>query len=103
MAGGVEDARAFSEGVAAASCGDRWGLIDRMGAFAVAPKYRWALDFSEGLASVMDDTGRYGSIAREGKVVIAPQFYLGGADFSTCCLWGHIDRSGRYVWPLARP
>lgn len=79
-----------------------WGFVDRSGRFAIAPIYRGAWYFSEGLAKVESGT-KYGFIDRAGKMVIAPQFDLAG-DFSgglavakTGNKVGYIDKSGRWA------
>lgn len=42
----------FSEGLAAVFIGCRWGYIDRTGSFVIKPQFRFASEFSEGLAAV---------------------------------------------------
>jgi len=42
------NAHAFSEGVAAAAEGEKWGIIDKAGNWVIAPHYVWADQFVEG-------------------------------------------------------
>jgi hypothetical protein len=105
----------FREGLARAEVGSRTVYLDKTGREVFGVPFAQTGSFSEGIASVMDDVGRYGYIDRTGQLVIAPEFYPGGADFehglamvtvvprrndfSSGFSWGYIDRSGRYVWP----
>ncbi len=43
----------FSEGLARVKAGARYGFIDRQGKLVIKPQYRWADDYSEGLAAVV--------------------------------------------------
>ena len=51
-----------------------YGFIDRKGTVALEAKFKRALQFSEGLAPVMDDTNRWGYIDDTGKFKIVPQY-----------------------------
>ena len=62
-----DNALLFSEGLAAASIGDKWGFIDKTGSVVINPQFEDAYPFSEGLAAVRigdSQTGRWGYIAR---------------------------------------
>lgn len=112
----------FHEGLAAASeSGGRanvWGYIDRTGRRVIEGPYRFADDFSEGLAGVEDNkNNKYGFINRRGEMVIQPRFDLQresrhpGSTISSgrfseglACVslggrYGYIDRSGEFVIP----
>ena len=95
-----EDAKPFSQGLAAVQSGGRWGYIDLTGKFVIAPSYEAAGSFSQGLAPVRTG-GLWGYIDAGGRLKIPAQF-LGGAPFSegraaveTQGLYGYIDLSGR--------
>ena len=85
----------------------RWGFIDASGEWVIPPVYPMVMQFSEGLASVMDaETGLYGFIDADGDWVIAPQykstgFYNEGlapaGDYATG-LMGCIDHEGNWVF-----
>jgi hypothetical protein len=47
----LEEAQAFSNGLAPVKLNDRWGYLDRTGRFAIPPRYFRAEPFSEGLAA----------------------------------------------------
>ncbi len=49
---GFEEAKSFSEGLAAVRAGDKWGFINNTGEFVIEPQFYYAFDFSEGLAKV---------------------------------------------------
>lgn len=53
---------------------DRYGFIDRTGAWVISPQFVWATAFSEGLASVVTDQGpgHTGFIDTTGSFVIEP-------------------------------
>jgi hypothetical protein len=70
-----DDARPFSDGLAAAQVGvaidGKWGFIDRTGKFVIDPKFDEVGDFSEGLAWVKTNNS-VGFIDKQGQVVIPP-------------------------------
>ncbi|MEN3336173.1 MAG: hypothetical protein V7641_5538 [Blastocatellia bacterium] len=80
------------------------GYIDQNGEMAIAPRFKQAWDFSEGLAYVESDELK-GFIDREGKLVIRlaanqqcrSDFYEGRAAIFTPEGQGFIDRSGKVV------
>ncbi|WP_409344577.1 WG repeat-containing protein [Paenibacillus sp. MBLB4367] len=68
-----DDARSFSEGLAAVQIGGKWGYIDHTGKTVVEPKYKLANNFSEGFASVQLN-GKWGFIDKSGQEVIKPAY-----------------------------
>jgi hypothetical protein len=109
-----DEARTFSEGLAAVLVGDKWGYIDETGKFAIKPRYFSAGPFKEGLAAVgayfasgpVDGrVGTYGYIDRVGALVVKPQFgvafsFVGGAARVQTSEYknGYIDRAGRILF-----
>lgn len=107
----------FTDGLAPAAYGNKFGFIDKLGRFAIQPQFDWAGPFSEGLAPVMYG-GQMGYVDHEGKFAIpagfadARPYSEGLAAVSTCrgalgamgtdiggdnCGYGYIDRAGRFV------
>lgn len=54
--------------------GDKWGYVNVLGEFIVPPQYAFAAPFSEGLALVSFDAGRFGFINMVGQVVIPMRY-----------------------------
>ena len=54
--------------------GERWGYIDARGTWAIAPAFREAKEFHEGLAAVETAEGRWGYINRAGGLAITARF-----------------------------
>jgi hypothetical protein len=50
-----DDAKDFSEGMAAVRVGKAWGYVNHAGQMSIPPKYEWAEPFSERLAAVSLD------------------------------------------------
>ena len=69
-----DEARRFSDGLAAVRSGDRWSYTSIYGGYEFPLKFTGAREFSEGLAPVQDAGGKWGYIDRTGKMVIAAQF-----------------------------
>jgi hypothetical protein len=94
----------FSEGLAPAAKGSKWGFVDRDWKMTIEPQFDFtAQAFSEGLASVRVD-GKYGYIDRTGKMVIPPRFEQPGGAFHDGLAWiqmngktGYINRHGDVV------
>jgi WG containing repeat len=106
-----DDARPFSEGLAAVKINDgegsKWGYIDKSGKHVIPPEFLDALGgaglFSEGLAAVnipdaKSVNGLAGYIDRTGKFVIPPQFNQKIQDFDHGLAYVHtafIDPNSR--------
>ncbi|HEV2835804.1 MAG TPA: WG repeat-containing protein [Pyrinomonadaceae bacterium] len=98
------DVPRFSEGLAAVSLATGFGFIDRDGRVRIEPQFRYAGDFSEGLAWVHIDENKRGYIDKTGKLVIGPvdyqlsddsNFSEGLAAVRIGNKFGYIDREGR--------
>jgi hypothetical protein len=108
----------FAEGVAAKALvfknrvGVFYGFIDKTGKVVIPPVYRHALNFSEGLASVEEDSSprkknrKMGFIDHNNKWVIPPQFKLAksfseglAAVYSDRDQCGYIDKAGKVIIP----
>lgn len=80
------------------------GFIDRMGGFAIQPRFESARDFQEDLAAVRID-GLWGFVSADAKVIIAPRFEQaqsfreGLAAVRIDGKWGFIDKSGTIAIP----
>lgn len=87
------------------------GFIDRTGAWVVQPRYWWVSGFSDGLAAVLGENGRWGFIDPSGREVLKPAFGVPGMNGVP---WfqdglavvgregrdlGIIDKTGRQVMP----
>jgi hypothetical protein len=98
-----DEAKDFSEGLAAVKIGFAWGYIDKTGKVVIKLQYEQVSNFSDGLACVSFGGG-FGYIDHTGKMVIAPQFSLPG-DFSGGLAhvrlndekWVYINKAGKIV------
>lgn len=97
-------AGAFREGFALVSIENRWGFISSSGQFAINPIfYLGSGSYSEGLAQVRIDGGKFGYLDTSGRMVIeasfddATAFSEGFAAVKIGEYWGFIDRAGRIV------
>jgi hypothetical protein len=100
----------FSEGLAAlpdpaADAGRRIGFIDKVGRFAIPPRFQGAGSFRGGLAPAATGNA-WGFIDRAGRFVIAPRFkhakpFAHGLAFVLTAEGepGYIDSKGHQVWP----
>jgi WG containing repeat len=68
-----DDARGFSESLAAVQIGGKWGAIDTTGHLVISPQFSRMDDFSEGVA-VVDIDSREGIIRRDGSWLLRPQY-----------------------------
>jgi hypothetical protein len=122
------EARGFSEGLAAVwGKNQKFGYIDKTGAFAIQPQFDRVGDFSEGLAAVQPDRqaswpGNLSYINQKGEIVIKSMSTLpdrtGRADsdlsYYRFCgevarvglgikentdAEGYIDTEGKFIWP----
>ena len=94
----------FSEGLGRVKLEKGFGFIDSSGK-VVLKYYKDAKGFSEGLAAVMNQEGRWGYIDKAGSLVIPYQFD-GAENFSDGLArvqvkdrWGYLDKSGKLVIP----
>ncbi|TYQ14888.1 UNVERIFIED_CONTAM: WG repeat protein [Acetivibrio alkalicellulosi] len=70
----------------------KWGFINKDGEIIIRPKYKWALDFSDGLAPVQIGN-KMGYINEKGDIVIKPIF-----DFADVFNDGlAIIRTGKHI------
>ncbi len=105
-----EDARDFSEGLAAVQTGDNWGYIDgtagklgyidRSGHFVAPPAFTApGFAFSQGLAAVRSGE-KWGYLDRDGRMVIDSQyerarpFHEGLGAVEIGGKWGFVDKKG---------
>jgi hypothetical protein len=92
----------FTEGLAPAGSGGKWGYIDTAGNWVINPQFEAAWSFVDGLAPVSVG-GRWGYIDQKGKFIVNPQydyggeFYEGNAAFGNGGKYGFIDTKGRVV------
>lgn len=97
-----EDCGLFSEGVAHAKRGEKFGYIDHTGSFLLLPIYDYAYDFSDGYA-VVEIGSRYRFIDKHGAALgtlsysFARAFTEGLAAVAPNDKWGFIDKSGSMV------
>jgi hypothetical protein len=70
-----DDAKFFSEELAAVCIGKKWGFINLTGDQVISLKYDKVLDFSEGLAAVKQK-GKWGYINSEDKIIIPFKYSL---------------------------
>ncbi|MEX0704424.1 MAG: WG repeat-containing protein [Planctomycetales bacterium] len=73
-----DDARPFTEGLAAVKKEGKWGYIDHSGGFAIPPRFIEAKPFRDGLAAVAvvgkGNRKRWGFVDRTGALAIEPRF-----------------------------
>ena len=93
----------FNEGMARiVDVEGNYGFIDKNGTVIVNPQFKYAEDFSEGLAA-FEQNGTWGYIDKKGKIVINPQFDNafsfddGVAAVVSGRQCGVIDKKGNYV------
>lgn len=67
----------FSEGLAPAASGGKWGFVDTAGEWVINPQFESAGGFADGLAPVAVG-GLTGYIDRKGRFVINPRFVYAG-------------------------
>lgn len=104
-----EQARSFSDGLAAVRVGGRWGFIDHSGRTVVEPRFQSVQDFSQDRAVASLD-GQRGYIDGTGQFAIAPGFD-DAAPFSeglaaVCCdgeRTRYIGLTGRWAFEASFP
>ncbi len=86
----------FSEGLAVAKKGSKFGYIDSTGKEMIKPIFIKAGPFSDGLAAVRRDShdDKYEYIDMRGKRVLKPAYYKAGT-FSDCCAWVQLKSDGK--------
>ena len=99
-----DEARNFSEGVAAVRKGKKWGYINGKARFVIAPQFDDAGSFYQGLAAVRNGD-KWGFVNRKGHIVVNPQYSLvrgfSGSlapvrtDDKLNPSWGYVDRKGK--------
>lgn len=109
-----DDARNFSEGMAAVQINNQWGYVDKKGAIVLQPRFKSAGDFCEGLAPVLVELRLWGLLAIgykwgfinvSGEMAIEPQFdwanqfSQGLAAIKKNDKWGYINKNGQILIP----
>lgn len=100
----------FHEGLAVVEQDNKYGYIDQAGKLVISTQFALAFDFSEGLASIVQDLGMgHGYIDKSGKLVIEGDFVNGKA-FSdglarvtqpdSLLKYGYIDKTGKMAIPF---
>lgn len=97
----------FSEGLAPFGTPERCGYLDTQGATRIPARYAMCKHFSEGLAAVQREDGKFAFIDPEGHEIFggfhdALAFHEGLApaarpDAGGVARWGYIDRTGAWV------
>lgn len=108
-----DEARDFSEGLAAVKINGRWGFIDHHSAYVVEPQYRRAHSFREGRAWVR--TGRHWILLKKNMSTVSPpscvpvndpeqdcysqvrDFHSGLAAVKVKKQWGFINKNNEYL------
>lgn len=109
--GALESLDGFSQGVAAAQLGGKYGYIRKNGEWLLAPSLQSADRFSEGLAAVENDANLWGYLDLNGKMAIGFQFdsaygfrdgyaQVGILQGKTGISFGLIDVFGNVVIPI---
>lgn len=94
----------YSDNMLVAKVGDKYGFLNEEGKESVPFAYSQAHDYSEGLAAVVDEHGKFLFIDKLGNVAIKPKKYDRVDDFQngTCIVYRkdkvwEIDREGKKV------
>lgn len=101
-----DEKRDYSEGLAAVRSGNQWGFVDQSGNVVVQPQFAWVSDYSEGFASVCDDSTYQGYIDRQGHFLVRPKygfakpFRHGLGEVKLDMKYGIVDKTGREIIPL---
>jgi WG containing repeat len=113
LAGDIEQAGDFVDGLAPVELKGDWGFIDKTGKMVIEPRFGGQPVFSEGLAFVILKGGGIGFIDKTGAVVLRPEFAL-GENFSNGLAWmhdsldyriaryGYINKAGKIIWPPSK-
>jgi hypothetical protein len=95
----------FVEGLQPVQIGDYLGYIDETGTTVIEPQYTLASPFSEGLAMVRAQNGKWGYVDRTGEYAVAPVFDRARRFSSGLALVvlnhqaGYINKHGSFVIP----
>lgn len=100
----LDEAWSYAQGLLMARVGDQIGFVDKQGAWAIAPRFESAGDFSPGDLAPAFDSGQWGLIDRTGAWAVPPCWddinwddalhaYVTERD----ALCGLIDKHGRQV------
>lgn len=98
----------FYEDLAAIKQNGKWGYINTHGEIVIPCQYKFALDFSEGLAAVDNEKGEAGFINKVGNLVI-PHNYDFANDFKESLAavedketnkYGFVNEKGKVVIPF---
>ncbi|SHH24379.1 WG containing repeat-containing protein [Chryseolinea serpens] len=101
------DVGPFSDGLAAIRMPDtKYGYLDLTGQLAIKPRFAYAHDFVEGVATVVEKN-LMGLIDKTGTYVIPLKYFslldlsegLIAAQSATTKKWGYIDKTGKTVIP----
>ena len=100
-----DEARSFSDGLAAVREGGKWGFIDESGKYALPPTFMDAYFFWDGLGSVKLESDQDVWIDKHGKIVvkgydIAQVPSEGRLGASQNGRYGYLDYQGNLVIPL---
>ncbi len=100
----------FHEDLAVTSTGNgnnfRLGYIDKTGKVVIPLTFKQAGEFSEGLANIMFENGKYGYIDKAGKTVIEPQFDVADTFYDDRAVVmigtrkGYVDKTGKRIIPI---
>lgn len=97
-----DDAKAFSEGLAAVKVQGQYGYIDPSGTMVLKPEFDDAFPFS-GSRGMIVVRGHCGFVDPNGQIVIPPDYYQAGAfseglaPVANRSKYGYIDPSGRVL------
>lgn len=98
----------YSDGLLRAKVGEKWGYVDKKGQLIIPAIYDYAKEFSEGLAVVKFDSGKYAVIDTEGNR-LTPAKYWSASSFKDGYskvevkledgdkVYGVIDHNGKYI------
>lgn len=104
--GRFEEARSFSEGLAAVRQDDLWGFVNTKGELAIKPQFKEVGDFADGLAPIARKKGllgkAFGFVDTSGRVAIdyeydeVGMFCDGLARAKKDGKWGYIGKDGQW-------
>lgn len=86
-----QDAREFSDGLAAVQVNGKWGYINAEGKTVLKPQFKYAGPFKDGLAPVSKDGKKWGYINKKGKFVIPAKY---GRAYEFCDGLAFVKKAG---------